>query len=531
MSLTIADEIEKRRTFAIIAHPDAGKTTLTEKLLLFGGAIQMAGAVKARKESRHARSDWMKVEQERGISVVSSVMTFEYEGNTFNLLDTPGHEDFSEDTYRTLTAVDSAIMVIDAAKGIEAQTRKLFEVCRLRDMPIITFINKMDREARDPFDLMDEIEKTLALDITPASWPIGMGRDFLGCYDILDDQLVLMARSKGGKPDEGDRCDGVNDPKLDSILPAHAVAKLREDVDMARGVYKPLDRKSYLEGHMTPVFFGSAVNNFGVREMLKGLGRYAPSPRPQPTRERIIDPSEKKVTGFVFKIQANMDPKHRDRVAFTRLSSGHFKRGMKLRHVRSGKDLTIHNPLIFFAQDRNVAEDAFAGDIIGIPNHGNLRIGDTFTEGENLKVTGIPSFAPEYLQRIRLDDPLRAKHLGNALQQLAEEGAARVFKPRMDSSWVVGVAGPLQFDILTDRIRTEYGLPVRFEATTLHTARWVESDNNAQMEKFVEQNLPNIADDHDNQPVFLARNAWHLDTTVENWADIRFLSTKEQSAT
>jgi peptide chain release factor 3 len=527
--MQIHDEIEKRRTFAIIAHPDAGKTTLTEKLLLFGGAIQMAGAVKARKEARHARSDWMKVEQERGISVVSSVMTFDYNGVKFNLLDTPGHEDFSEDTYRTLTAVDSAIMVLDAAKGIETQTKKLFEVCRLRDMPIVTFVNKMDRESRDPFDLMDEIEKTLALDITPASWPIGMGRDFLGCYDLVNDQLVLMARSKGERPDEGEKCSGIDDPKLDQLLPEHAVRKLREDIAMIRGVYKPLDKKAYLEGHMTPVFFGSAVNNFGVQEMLGGLHRFAPSPRPQPTAERMVDPDENKVTGFVFKIQANMDPKHRDRIAFTRLSSGHFKRGMKLQHIRSGKQITVHNPLIFFAQDRNVAEDAFAGDIIGIPNHGNLRIGDTLTEGEVLHVTGIPSFAPEHLQRVRLDDPLKAKHLGQALLQLAEEGAARVFKPRMDSSWVVGVVGPLQFDILADRIRTEYSLPVRFETAALHTARWIESDNSAKMEQFIDQNLPNIAEDHDGFPVFLARNAWHLDTSNENWPDIKFLATKEQT--
>lgn len=526
--LSIQDEIERRRTFAIIAHPDAGKTTLTEKLLLFGGAIQLAGAVKARKESRHARSDWMKVEQERGISVVSSVMTFEYSGVKFNLLDTPGHEDFSEDTYRTLTAVDSAIMVIDAAKGIETQTRKLFEVCRLRDMPITTFINKLDREGQDPFNLLDEIEQTLALDVTPASWPIGMGRDFLGCYDLLNDQLILMARTRGERPDEGEPCKGLDDPKLDQLLPDYAVKKLREDVDMVRGLCKPLDRKAYLEGTMTPVFFGSAVNNFGVREMLGGLRDLAPPPRPQPTAERLIDPDEKKVTGFVFKIQANMDPKHRDRIAFTRLSSGHFKRGMKLQHIRSGKAITVHNPLIFFAQERDVAEDAFAGDIIGIPNHGNLRIGDTLTEGEVLHATGIPSFAPEHLQRVRLDDPLRAKHLGEALLQLAEEGAARIFKPRMDSSWVVGVVGPLQFDILADRIRTEYNLPVRFEQAALHTARWLESDKREKLEQFIDINLPNIAEDHDNQPVFLARNGWHLDTSIENWPDIRFLATKEQ---
>jgi peptide chain release factor 3 len=527
--MSIQEQIEIRRTFAIISHPDAGKTTLTEKLLLFGGAIQLAGAVKAKREMRHARSDWMKVEQERGISVVSSVMTFDYDGIKFNLLDTPGHQDFSEDTYRTLTAVDSAIMVIDHAKGIETQTRKLLEVCRLRDLPIITFINKLDREGRDPFNLLDEVEQTLALDVTPASWPIGMGKEFLGCYDLLQDQLILMERTKGDKPAEGERCQGLDDPKLDRLLPEHAVKKLREDVAMVRGLCKPMDRKSYLEGHMSPVFFGSALNNFGVREMLGGLKKFAPPPRPQPAAERIIDPDENKVTGFVFKIQANMDPKHRDRIAFTRLCSGHFKRGMKLRHLRSGKDITVHNPLLFFAQEREVAAEAFAGDIIGIPNHGNLRIGDTLTEGESLHVTGIPSFAPEHLQRVRLDDPLKAKHLGAALLQLAEEGAARVFKPRMDSSWVVGVVGPLQFDILSDRIRTEYNLPVHFEQTALHTARWLESEDNAAMEKFIDQNLPNIAEDHDGHFVFLARNAWHLDTTCENWPQIRFLSTKEQT--
>ncbi|MBI1216486.1 MAG: peptide chain release factor 3 [Alphaproteobacteria bacterium] len=527
--MSIQDEIEKRRTFAIISHPDAGKTTLTEKLLLFGGAIQLAGAVKARREMRHARSDWMKVEQERGISVVSSVMTFDYDGITFNLLDTPGHEDFSEDTYRTLTAVDSAIMVIDHAKGIEAQTRKLFEVCRLRDMPIITFINKLDREGQDPFDLLDEIEQSLALDVSPASWPIGMGREFRGCYDLLDDQLILMERSKEGKPAEGEHCKGLDDPKIDALLPDYAAAKLREDVEMARGLCKPMDRKAYLEGHMSPVFFGSALNNFGVRELLGGLKKFAPHPGPQPTAERVIEPTEDKVTGFVFKIQANMDPKHRDRIAFTRLSSGHFKRGMKLQHIRTGKSVTVHNPLMFFAQEREVAAEAFAGDIIGIPNHGNLRIGDTLTEDEALHVTGIPSFAPEHLQRVRLDDPLKAKHLGSALLQLAEEGAARVFKPRMDSSWVVGVVGPLQFDILADRIRTEYNLPVHFEQAALHTARWLESDNNAKLEQFIEQNLPNIAEDHDGRPVFLARNAWHLDNANENWPDIRFLATKEQT--
>ena len=528
--MTIEQNVKKRRTFAIISHPDAGKTTLTEKLLLFGGAIQMAGAIKAKQAARHARSDWMKVEQERGISVVSSVMTFEYDDTIFNLLDTPGHEDFSEDTYRTLTAVDSAIMVIDHAKGIETQTRKLFEVCRLRDVPIITFINKLDRDGQDPFQLLEEVEKTLALDVAPASWPIGMGREFLGCYDLLDDELVLLSRTKGEKPAEGEKCKSIDDPKLEKLLPGHALEKLREDVEMARGLCKPVDHQSYLEGHLSPVYFGSALNTFGVRELLGGLKRFAPTPRPQPAVQRVIEPDEKKVSGFVFKIQANMDPKHRDRIAFTRLCSGHFKKGMKLRHNRSGKELTIHNPLIFFAKDRDVAEEAFAGDIIGIPNHGNLRIGDTLSEGELLQVTGIPSFAPEYLQRVRLDDPMKSKHLGEALLQLAEEGAARVFKPRMDSSWVVGVVGPLQFDILADRLRTEYGLPVHFEQAALHTARWLAAEDHKALEKFINDNLSNIAEDHDGQSVFLARNAWHLDDAAEKAPAVQFLATKEQAA-
>ena len=347
MSLILPPEIARRRTFAIIAHPDAGKTTLTEKLLLFGGAIQAAGAVKAKGEARRAKSDWMKVERERGISVTASVMTFDYGDCTFNLLDTPGHEDFSEDTYRTLTAVDSAVMVIDAAKGIEEQTRKLFEVCRLRDVPIITFINKLDREGREPLDLIDEIEQGLALDMAPASWPIGMGRSFHGCYDLLHDQLVLMPKSRSTLPPAGETCQGIDDQKIDALLPADAVATLREGVAMARGLCKPLDKQSYQEGHLSPVFFGSAVNNFGVRELLQGLAELAPPPRPQPTTTREIEPQENKVSGFVFKIQANMDPKHRDRVAFFRLASGHFKRGMKLTHPRSGKQISLHNPLFF----------------------------------------------------------------------------------------------------------------------------------------------------------------------------------------
>ena len=530
----INNAIASRRTFAIISHPDAGKTTLTEKLLLFGGAIQMAGAVKARGQARRAHSDWMKVERERGISVASSVMTYEFDGCLFNLLDTPGHEDFSEDTYRTLTAVDSAVMVIDAARGIENQTRKLFEVCRLRDIPIVTFINKMDREARESFDLLDEIEQTLALDVTPASWPIGMGRSFLGCFDILNDRLLLAPKghASGSVADEEDTivaCNGLDDPELDVNLPDYAAKQLREEVEMARGLCPDFDPVDYRAGHLSPVYFGSAINNFGVRELLQGLVRYAPPPRPQASAERIVEPGEEKVSGFVFKIQANMDPKHRDRIAFVRLSSGHFKRGMKLHHVRNGKPFNLHNPVLFMAQTRETAEEAWAGDIIGVPNHGNLRIGDTLTEGEALHFTGIPSFAPELLQSVRPEDPMRAKHLGRALRQLAEEGAAQVFKPRIGAEMIVGVVGGLQFEVMADRIRTEYDVQARFASTELHTARWIEADDERTLKKFIDANGDAIADDHDAAPVFMARNAWHLDDAVKNAPEVRFLKVKEQT--
>ncbi len=521
------EQVSRRRTFAIIAHPDAGKTTLTEKLLLFGGAIQLAGAVKARGEQRRARSDWMKVERERGISVTASVMTFDYGDCTFNLLDTPGHEDFSEDTYRTLTAVESAVMVIDAAKGIESQTRKLFEACRLRDVPIITFVNKMDREGREPLDLLSEIEQTLALDVTPASWPIGMGKTFRGCYDLIRDRLILFER--GSKQDEtGTEIKGLDDPRLDAMLKPDEVARLRDEVEMVRGLMPAFDLQSYREGHLSPVYFGSAVNNFGVGELLAGLAAMAPPPRPQPTATRKVSPTEDKVSGFVFKIQANMDPKHRDRIAFVRLCSGHFERGMKLLHVRSGKQINVHNAVLFMARDRELAEEAFAGDIMGLPNHGNLRIGDSLSEGESLQFIGIPSFAPEFLQSIRADDPLRAKHLGKALEQLAEEGAARVFRPQLGTEWIVGVVGALQFEILADRIRTEYGLPVRFEPTSLHTARWVEASDPAELKRFLDENRTSIALDHNSDPVFLARNAWHLDRAEKDFPLIRFLKVKEQ---
>ncbi len=521
--------VRSRRTFAIIAHPDAGKTTLTEKLLLFGGAIQMAGAVKARGEQRRARSDWMKVERERGISVTASVMSFDYAERNFNLVDTPGHEDFSEDTYRTLTAVDSAVMVIDAAKGIESQTRKLFEVCRLRDIPIATFINKMDREARDPFDLLSEIEETLALDVTPASWPIGMGRDFKGCYDLIRDRLILMDKTKGDRATEGVACEGLEDPKLDALLSPDEARKLREDVEVVRGLCKPFDLQSYREGHLTPIYFGSAINNFGVRELLLGLAEYAPFPRPQPSDKREIAPDEDKVTGFVFKVQANMDPNHRDRIAFVRLCSGHYRRGMKLLHQRSGKMIAINNAVLFLARERELAEDAYAGDIMGIPNHGSLRIGDTLTEGEVLNFTGVPSFAPELLQRVHIDDPMKVKHVRRALEHFAEEGASQVFKPLSGAEWVVGVVGQLQFEILAARMAAEYGLPAHFETAGLDAARWVEASDPLLLKKFVEANRSSMAEDHDGALVFLARNAWHLNRAQEENPDIRFLKTREQS--
>ncbi|MEO8530730.1 MAG: peptide chain release factor 3, partial [Deltaproteobacteria bacterium] len=465
-------EIARRRTFAIISHPDAGKTTLTEKFLLFGGAIQMAGQVRAKGEARRTRSDFMKLEQERGISVSASAMSFEYQNWRFNLVDTPGHSDFSEDTYRTLTAVDAAIMVIDGAKGVESQTQKLFEVCRLRDLPILTFCNKMDREARDTFDIIDEIQQNLAIDVTPASWPIGVGRDFLGCYDMLHDRLELMDRADRNKIASSIKLDGLNDPKLADHIPADLLVKLREEVEVARDLLPKFDQKAVLQGILTPIWFGSAINSFGVKELMNGMGLYGPEPQIQKAEPRAISPDETPVTGFVFKVQANMDPRHRDRVAFVRLASGHFTRGMKLFHVRSKKPMTISTPVLFLAADRELAEEAWAGDIMGIPNHGQLRIGDTLTEGEMIRVKGIPSFAPELLRSVRALDPMKAKHLDKALTQFAEEGAAKVFKPMIGSGFIVGVVGALQFDVLASRIESEYSLPVRFEASQFTSARW-----------------------------------------------------------
>ncbi|PZX17618.1 peptide chain release factor 3 (bRF-3) [Palleronia aestuarii] len=519
-------EIARRRTFAIISHPDAGKTTLTEKFLLYGGAIQMAGQVRAKGEARRTRSDFMQMEKDRGISVSASAMSFDFETFRFNLVDTPGHSDFSEDTYRTLTAVDAAIMVIDGAKGVESQTQKLFEVCRLRDLPILTFCNKMDREARDTFEIIDEIQENLAIDVTPASWPIGQGRDFLGCYDILRDRLELMDRADRNKVAETVRLDGLDDPKMADHIPPAMLAQLREEVEMARELMPAFDRQALLDGTLTPIWFGSAINSFGVRELMDGIGRYGPEPQPQKAEPRQIAPEEEKVTGFVFKVQANMDPKHRDRVAFVRMASGHFKRGMKLTHVRSKKPMAISNPVLFLASDRELAEEAWAGDIMGIPNHGQLRIGDTLTEGEALRVAGIPSFAPELLQNCRAGDPMKAKHLDKALMQFAEEGAAKVFRPMLGSGFIVGVVGALQFEVLASRIELEYGLPVRFEPSQFTSARWVSGPADA-TDRFVQANKGHIARDNDDDIVYLTRLQWDIDRVARDHPDVRLTATKE----
>ena len=519
-------EIRRRRTFAIISHPDAGKTTLTEKFLLYGGAIQMAGQVRAKGEARRTRSDFMQMEKDRGISVSASAMSFDYEGYRFNLVDTPGHSDFSEDTYRTLTAVDAAIMVIDGAKGVESQTQKLFEVCRLRDLPILTFCNKMDRESRDTFEIIDEIQENLAIDVTPASWPIGMGRDFLGSYDLLNDRLDLMARADRNKRAESIKIKGLDDPKLAEHVPPQLLAKLREEVEMAKELLPPFDAQAFLDGTLTPIWFGSAINSFGVKDLMDGIGAYGPVPQPQSADPRQVSPEEETVAGFVFKVQANMDPKHRDRVAFVRLASGHFERGMKLHHVRWKKPMAISNPVLFLAADRELAEEAWAGDIIGIPNHGQLRIGDTLTEGEALRVTGIPSFAPELLQTIRALDPMKAKHLDKALMQFAEEGAAKVFKPMIGSGFVVGVVGALQFEVLASRIELEYGLPVRFEPSQFTSARWVHGPKEA-VEKFVNANKGHIAHDNDGDVVYLTRLQWDIDRIARDFPDLTLSATKE----
>jgi len=519
----LSHEVARRRTFAIISHPDAGKTTLTEKLLLFGGAINLAGQVKAKGERRNTRSDWMKIERERGISVVTSVMTFEFQDLVFNLLDTPGHEDFSEDTYRTLTAVDSAVMVIDAAKGIEARTRKLFEVCRLRDIPIITFINKMDRESRDTFELLDEIEKTLALDTTPMTWPVGRGRDFMGTYDVANGGVRLL-EGGGAKTGQAEQIDiaelGNRNANLD-------VGGIKDELELVREACKPFELDSFREGHLTPVYFGSALRNFGVGDLLEGLGKFAPAPRAQDSDLRKVQAAEPRMSAFVFKIQANMDPNHRDRIAFARLCSGKLSRGMKAKLVRTGKSMPLASPQFFFAQDRSVADEAYAGDVVGIPNHGSLRIGDTLTEGEDLTFVGVPSFAPEIVRRVRLTDAMKAKKLKEALQQMSEEGVVQVFRPRDGAPALVGVVGPLQLDVLKARLDAEYSLPVEFEVSEFSLARWVSCDDKKKLEAFIAANGSGIADDVDGDPVFMAKNEFYLGYTKERAEGIVFSNVKD----
>ena len=523
---TEENEINRRRTFAIISHPDAGKTTLTEKFLLYGGAIQLAGQVRAKGESRRTRSDFMKMEQDRGISVSASAMSFEFKHYRFNLVDTPGHSDFSEDTYRTLTAVDSAIMVVDGAKGVESQTKKLFEVCRLRDMPVFTFCNKMDQESRETLDIIDEIQSNLAIDVTPANWPIGVGKEFIGCYDLLNDRLELMSRRDRNIIAESIKINGLDDEMISRHVPAHLLVKLKEEVEFARELLPRFEKKAFLEGTLTPIWFGSALNSFGVQELMNGIAQHGPEPLLRNASPRTVNALEKSVSGFVFKVQANMDPKHRDRVAFFRLCAGHFRRGMKLTHVRSKKVMTISNPVLFLAADRELAEEAWAGDIIGIPNHGQLRIGDALTEGEQLKFTGIPSFAPELLKSVSSTDPMKGKNLEKALIQFAEEGAAKLFKPMIGSGFIVGVVGPLQFEVLASRIEIEYGIPVRFETTQFTSARWI-SGPLVTLDEFSRVNKGHMAEDNDGDPVFLTRLQWDVERVERDYPDLKLNSVKQ----
>jgi peptide chain release factor 3 len=520
------NEISRRRTFAIISHPDAGKTTLTEKLLLYGGAIQLAGTVKGRKADRHATSDWMELEKERGISVTSSVMQFPYGEHIFNLLDTPGHEDFSEDTYRTLTAVDSALMVIDCAKGVEARTIKLMEVCRLRTTPIITFINKLDREGRDPIDLLDEVEDILDIQCAPVTWPIGMGKSLKGVFDLYRDQVHLFSATHGGKIQQGDIIKGLDNPDLDEVL-GDAAAELREEIELVRGASHEFDLELFRQGKLTPVFFGSAINNFGVRELLDAFAEYAPSPLPRQTTTREVKATDEEFTGFVFKIQANMDPQHRDRIAFMRICSGSYSKNMKMHHVRIGKDVKIANAITFLASDREHVETAFAGDIIGLHNHGTIQIGDTFTQGEELQFTGIPNFAPELFRRVVLKDPLRLKALQKGLQELCEEGASQLFKPLRNNDLIVGAVGVLQFDVVAFRLKNEYNVECTFENVNVATARWVTCDDPKKLEEFRNKNQDNLALDSANTLAYIAPTRVNLDLAIERWPDINFHATRE----
>jgi len=522
----LTEQVARRRTFAIISHPDAGKTTLTEKLLLCGGAIQMAGTVKARKALRHARSDWMKIEQERGISVTSSVMQFTFMDREVNLLDTPGHEDFSEDTYRTLTAVDSVLMVIDVAKGVETRTDKLMQVCRLRTTPVITFINKLDREGQEPLDLLQEIEERLGIACTPAMWPIGMGQRFKGAYNLFAKKLHVSRVVDGKRVQEDYDVDDINDPKWDQFLGDEAET-FRDEIALLEGAADPFDVDAYRAGKQTPVFFGSAIQGFGVKELLTEFVKIAPSPQGREAQQRLVAPDEAGFSGFVFKIQANMDKAHRDRIAFMRICSGRFERGMKMRHHRLGRDINVKGAITFMAQERKTVEEAFAGDIVGIPNHGTIKIGDTFTAKETLKFTGIPHFAPDLFRRFRLLNPMKAKALAKGLHQLAEEGAVQMFTPLIGGGYILGAVGPLQFDVILARLREEYQVEGQFEAVSYGTARWVEADEQKDLDEFSKRNQANLTEDGEGKLTYLADSVWSLKRVEEAWPKIRFNATQE----
>jgi len=524
----IAREVVRRRTFGIISHPDAGKTTLTEKLLLFSGAIQMAGAVKARKSGRHATSDWMDIEKQRGISVASSVMQFEYREHVVNLLDTPGHQDFSEDTYRVLTAVDSALMVIDAAKGVEAQTIKLLDVCRMRDTPILTFMNKLDREVRDPLELLDEVESVLKIQCAPVTWPLGMGKAFRGVYHLQRDEILLFTPGEERADGKVETIKGLDNPVLDERFPME-IEQLRMEVELVHGASHPFDLEAFLAGKQTPVFFGSAINNFGVREILDALLDWAPAPRERDATIRAVAPDEKKFSGFVFKIQANMDPAHRDRIAFLRVCSGHFERGMKMKHLRIGKEIRVSSVVTFMASSREQVEEAYAGDIIGLPNHGNMQIGDSFSEGEMLRFTGIPYFAPDHFQVVRIRNPMKVKQLHKGLQQLGEEGAVQVFKPVDGGDLILGAVGMLQFDVVAARLQGEYGVDAMFEGCSVSTARWVTCDDKKKLADFEKALSHNLAIDAGGNLAYLAPNRVNLNLTQERWPDVVFHSTREHA--
>jgi peptide chain release factor 3 len=521
-------EIGKRRTFAIISHPDAGKTTLTEKLLLFGGAIQLAGTVKGRKAARHATSDWMELEKQRGISVTSSVMQFPYKSCIVNLLDTPGHADFSEDTYRTLTAVDSALMVIDSAKGVEERTIKLMEVCRLRSTPILTFINKLDREGRDPVELLDEIEDVLHIRCAPVTWPIGMGKRFKGIFHLAQNSIHLFSPTHGGKISRGEKIEGLDNPRLREALGSQA-EELAEEIELVRGASHAFDKEAFLAGRLTPVFFGSAMNNFGVEELLDAYVNFAPPPQGREALTRLVAAEEPKFSGFVFKIQANMDPQHRDRVAFLRICSGSYHKGVKLRHVRLGREVQIANALTFMAGEREQAETAYAGDIIGLHNHGTIQIGDTFTQGEDLQFTGIPYFAPELFRRVRLRDPLRMKALLKGLQQLSEEGATQLFRPLVGNDLVLGAVGVLQFDVVAHRLKHEYGVDCAYENVQVATARWVSCDDSKRLEEFRVKAAANLALDGAGDLTYLAPTRVNLELTMERWPEVAFHAIREHA--